>query len=857
MASRAPAPPLWPLACLFALSGAGALVVETTWMRWLRDLLGATAPAAAATTVAFFAGGALGAGLGGRLAGRLADRGRALRAYAGIELLAVAGALATPALLALGTHLMGALYPFLQDAPATLLALRFGLALLATLPAGVAYGATFPVIGAAALPDPGSLGSRGSGLYATNTAGAALGAGAAAWWLPPHLGVVGTYGVGVALALAAAAGAAGLAFRTATPAARPSAAPPAAEDAAMAASPLALAALSGFVALAAQVLLVQAFAQVVNQSVVAFGAVLVTLLGGLALGAYGVAALRRRGLAPPRTLLAWALVASALGLAAFPALLFRATGGLGYIGGGGGPYALAVVLTVVGTAGPALLASACVWPATLALAGQAPEPARSDAARRSGGAAAGARIGRLAVANTLGAIAGAIAAPFVLLPVCGLWGAFAGLAAICGAGALVLAFAAGARRLRVAAAVAAGALAVGVVADPLALPLTATASGERVVDQRATAAGVVSVVERDRERLIRIDNHYALGGTSERRHEERQGHLPLVLHGSARRVAFVGTATGITAGAALAHDVERIQLVEIVPEVARMAGLHFERANRGVYDDGRSRVALDDARNYFRQAQDRFDVIVADLFVPWRAGTGALYTREHLEAVRDRLAPGGLFCQWLPLYQLSDDEVSVIVATFGDVFPTAGVFRGDFYGAFPILALVGWGDRPAAARTIETAARGLARAGVEDRWVTDPLAIWSLYVAPAPADPERRVPRNLDAWPRIEFMAARRHAGGRHGKLDPLVGSAWMRRAAAWQRAAPSPDPLFPGLSPEALRARRAGDALQLAGALFAEGRTGESSRALAVGAELLPRRLLLDAPADPSALEVWFEPER
>jgi len=331
-----------------------------------------------------------------------------------------------------------------------------------------------------------------------------------------------------------------------------------------------------------------------------------------------------------------------------------------------------------------------------------------------------------------------------------------------------------------------------------------------------------------------------------------------VLHGAPpRRVAFVGTATGITAGAALAHDVESIQLVELVPGVARAAERYFAAANRGVYADPRSRVALDDARNFWRHTPDRFDVVVADLFVPWRAGTGSLYTREHFRAVRDHLLPGGLFCQWLPLYQLSDAELAVIVATFSDVFETAGVFRGDFYGSFPIVALVGWHDRPAPPDRVGEAALRLAAAGVDDRWVVDPVALWALYVGPAPSDPEGAIPRNLEGWPRIEFMAAAGHAGGGRGALDPLVGLEWIRRAASFQQAAPSPDPLYPDLGPAERQAMRGGNVLQLASALFSVGRSAESSRALAVAAADLPPAVLADAAPDPSASDVWFDRAR
>ncbi len=46
---------------LFGISGAAGLILETTWLRWFGLLFGATAPATAATLVAFLAGQAAGA----------------------------------------------------------------------------------------------------------------------------------------------------------------------------------------------------------------------------------------------------------------------------------------------------------------------------------------------------------------------------------------------------------------------------------------------------------------------------------------------------------------------------------------------------------------------------------------------------------------------------------------------------------------------------------------------------------------------------------------------------------------------------------------------------------------------------
>jgi spermidine synthase len=383
--------------------------------------------------------------------------------------------------------------------------------------------------------------------------------------------------------------------------------------------------------------------------------------------------------------------------------------------------------------------------------------------------------------------------------------------------------------------------------------------GEKLVHAATTPAGVVAVVERPDGRLIRTDNHYALGGTAEQVHEERQGHLPLLLHPGARTVAYLGTATAITAGAAVAHPVERIFLVEIVPAVSAAARRDFAGANRGVHADPRARVVLDDARNFLRSTRERFDVVVGDLFVPWQSGTGSLYAREHFEAVRAHLTPDGVFCQWLPLYQLGQAELQSLLRTFADAFPRAAVFRGDFYGAYPIAALCGFAGDPAPAAAISAAAARLGAAGERDRWIADPEGFWSLYVGALAAlgGAGAAWPPNTDDRPTIEFLAARAHAGA-GGRADAFVGLAWASFAESLRAADVEAGlPLWPDLDEAARRAARGGSALQAAGAYFAAGRHAEASRAVARAAELLPRRLVADAEADPTAAEVWTQEPR
>ena len=85
-------------------------------------------------------------------------------------------------------------------------------------------------------------------------------------------------------------------------------------------------------------------------------------------------------------------------------------------------------------------------------------------------------------------------------------------------------------------------------------------------------------------------------------------------------------------------------------------------------------------------------MIVADLFHPAQDGAGFLYKREHFQAIRERLNPGGLFCQWLPLHQLDESTLRSIVRTFIGTFSETRGFLLHFNVDIPALALIGTPD---------------------------------------------------------------------------------------------------------------------------------------------------------------------
>jgi len=815
---------------LLFVSGFTALAYQILWLKDLALVFGNTTHAAAAGLAAFFLGLGAGAHVLGRRAARSAN---GIRAYGWLEIGVAGAALTVLALL----DVYRAAYPALREHAAASfaadVALKTVLAIACLFIPTFFMGGTLPFVAQAVIADPTRrLGRVGAALYAANTLGAAAGAAITGFLLPAFLGFRRSYLLIVALN--AALGVAALLY-AASWRGGPGVPPPDApgedrrrrlrEPTARHRSTLGpadtatLAAASGLLTLGLEVLWVRMLAQVLDNSVYAFSAILVVVLIALGLGSL-LAAWLSGTAGNPGLILSSLLAMTGLAILAQPFVFVALTNGLTPLGvdpGRGGEIWPAIRLAAT-TLLPAGVLAGTVFPYLLRVA----QPAATSA---------GLAIGTLTALNTLGAIAGSLAAGFLVLPRVGLWPSFAWFAGAY----LALAWLASRALTRPAAPIAgragrelptttaaafvrwpalrlgtAGAIALApaLLVDFTALPLAwlDPSRGERLVAAWHGGHGIVTIVDSPRGRVMKLDNAYSLGGTLDGLERERiQARLPLLIHPRPRSVFFLGLGAGITAGEAVRHPLQRIAVCELVPEVAEAARGFFGREANGLFDDPRVEIIVEDGRQVLAARGERYDVIVGDLFVPWHAGTGSLYTREHFEAVRRRLAPGGLFAQWLPLYQLARREFEVIARTMLAVFPHVVIWRGDFYAARPIVALVG-SNEPLAIDPAVVVER--ARALAPDLAPHLALAALLPFYAGnlgAARDLLPAGPLNTDDRPLVEYWAPL--AGRASPGADPWFTGEPLQRfyERLLEAVPPERDPVLASLPDEARRYPTAG----------------------------------------------------
>lgn len=744
MNARPPRTRLLLASSIALLSGAAALAHQLLWTRRLVDILGASEGTFARVVGTFFLGLAVGGWISSRALGRIS---RLWLWLAAAE--ALVGILALP--LASAASLGGWLAFHGWLTPIT----QWLLPLILIFPASLVMGCVTPLLIHGLAEGPAFRSGQAVWVYGANTLGGILGIAAVTLVALPTWGLTTTAFlticinvVGALLAMAAQGWQSGRSsLLTTSPR----------TFSALSIHPrwlLGLSFASGYLIMGQEVLFQHQFAQVTINSFFSSATVLAFVLLGLAGAAWLSILLVQGRMEHLASRLGWVLAGSGLACLLEPFVFLGLRPNLAIL-----PYELAPVPYFLAVSGLGLLT---ITP--LLLTGGMVFPLCLRATLDSGAGQTSWLVGRLLAINGLGGWLGAELTERATGPWLGIWGGTVsvGCLYLIGALAYVRSRSPGGltqrHRLLIAGTFL---LACGALAATRGLPQVSRKPGEELVDLKVGREGVVATVSlaTDDWRMI-FNNSYTLGGSKAQFNQERQAHLPLLLHGQPTSVALLGLATGSTAAGATLHPQLRfIHAAELSPLVAGFAQSHFAPFNRQALADPRLRIVRDDARWLVAANPDHYDVVVGDLFLPWRSGEGRLFTLEHFQAVRRSLKPDGLFCQWLPLFQLTRAQFDTILHTFSQVFPDLFLVRGDFYTELPIVGLVG--GRPLAKVDWDLIRQACGRLRANPS-VQDPLVRHAEGVAMCilgPPSPNRDAPVNTlaNAW--LEWDAGRNILG--------------------------------------------------------------------------------------------------
>ncbi len=667
-------------------SGFCALAYQIGWQREFRGIFGAST-AASAAVVAVFMGGL---GLGGVVLGPRADRHRnPLALYALLEGLVALFAATTPLLLELarraylglgGSEALGAWGGT---------ALRLLLAALVLLPPTFLAGGT---LGAAAraVESEGDRRRRGTALlYGANTLGAVAGGLCATFWALEQLGTRATLWAAALLNLAVAGAAWALSRDQAA------AEPPLHEDedrepAAPPGLVLAAAALVGFAFFLMELVWYRMLSPILGGTVYTFGLVLAIALLGIAIGGLVYSRLLAR-----TAISLSALAASCLAEAAWVALPWVMGDRIALLALGLRPEPGAGLFAYV--VGWSFVAAIVVLPASIVAGAQFP---LLIALLGGGRRRLASHVGRAYFFNTAGAIVGALAGGFGLLPLLtapGCWRAVAWL--LCGLGLVAVAL--DKRRTLMASG---GAVALALVVSIALFTAGGPSAGWRHSGIGAGRSGgpapqgarAIEAWLRDARRSIvwereGVESSVALqavagysfllngkvdgNARNDAPTQVMSGLLGPLLRPGARSSLVIGLGTGSTAGwLANVPGMERTDVIELEPAVVEVARL-CAPVNHNALANPRVRVRIGDAREALMTTRGRWDLVLSEPSNPYRAGIASLFTREFYQAVDDRLSEDGLFLQWLQAYEVDERTVSTILASMAAVFEAVEVWQ--------------------------------------------------------------------------------------------------------------------------------------------------------------------------------------
>ncbi|MBN1860116.1 MAG: fused MFS/spermidine synthase [Candidatus Thermoplasmatota archaeon] len=670
---------------IFFLSGGTALIYEVIWTKELTLIMGNTIYSSATVLAAFMGGLALGS----ILLGRYIDRSTIspLKLYALLELLIGLFAIALPSLLAIFNPLYSTIYQSSGFHPYLLTLLKFTISFCFLLIPTFLMGGTLPILSTYIVSSFHHLGRRIGTLYAVNTLGAVVGSLLAGYVLIGWIGVKATTYLAVLINvflflfayLLSISPIPALAMEKKMDNQNVLPNEFSEEQSNMSITlVLFIYALSGFTALAYEIIWMRVFIPFLSSSIYSFTTMLVAFLLGLSLGSLLCSRLVDRinkiipSLGMVQILIGFSSLLSLLFFNLFYSL-FSNQLNLALENMNAWAFIITIGFYFFILLPPSLLMGA-VFPMVIKIC--------SNRKIRL----LGTTVGNIYFLNTIGAILGSLITGFFLIHWLGVQGSFMLIVAFNILGGTVLI----ATNLK-----AKGGMRLALASSLVAILTLSSAGYSKNIFQKVfidrlihlnmlnkhstfmyyredTAATICALESSKGAKNLLINSIPTTGIVME---TKLMAHLPLLLHNKPKNGLVICFGMGTTFRSAYLHGID-VTAVELVPNLLECFPLFHDDAQT-ILDDPKTKLIVNDGRNHLLLSEEVYDIITVDPSPPlYSSGTVNLYTQEFYNLCHQRLTDDGICCMWLWVPSCRESEFKMLVKTFMSAFPHTTVWSG-------------------------------------------------------------------------------------------------------------------------------------------------------------------------------------
>ena len=302
----------------------------------------------------------------------------------------------------------------------------------------------------------------------------------------------------------------------------------------------------------------------------------------------------------------------------------------------------------------------------------------------------------LTMANTTGAMSGAIIGGYILLPVFGTEMSFFFLALIYGLTSLlfwhghtnifIFKNEGGAKILGTAFIISIFAFPFGLMENSyinISSELYSDSTGEKRVVWRESVTETIQYMRKDiadKPHYYRlITNNYSMSATSKdaRRYMKYFVYWPVALIDNPKKALLICFGCGSTANALKdTKSLEEIDIVDTSRDILELSRVVYPDPTNNPTMDERVNLHVEDGRFFLQTTEKKYDIITAEPPPPSFNGVVNLYTQEYFHLINKRLNSGGIATYWLPVYQLRPNDTKAIIKAFCNEFSDCSLWSG-------------------------------------------------------------------------------------------------------------------------------------------------------------------------------------